>query len=300
MLETVKGLILRETPIGDYDKIMTVLTAEHGKISVFARGAKRLKSPLFTPTQLFSYSEMTLYRSASTYYIRQGALVESFYHIRGTREGAALAGYLADVAADVSQEEQKEEALLRLILNCFYAIAGKIKPPEQIKAVFELRAAAEAGFRPDRVACAGCGKAALETYYFDVSEVFSAARTASAQHRPRGRPPPPAKARRTPSTTQDSSSPCFPPPYSPPCVIPSIQDLSVFLPLSWRTMPCGTSPPYAKNICSAIWSGIFPHLIFIAAFVLRFKIQSFQRNFYEIHKKLCCCSGNCRFFPDFT
>lgn len=170
MLETVKGLILRETPIGDYDKIMTVLTAEHGKISVFARGAKRLKSPLFTPTQLFSYSEMTLYRSASTYYIRQGALVESFYHIRDTLEGAALAGYLADVAADVSQEEQKEEALLRLLLNCFYAIAGKIKPPEQIKAVFELRAAAEAGFRPDLVACAGCGKAALETYYFDVSD----------------------------------------------------------------------------------------------------------------------------------
>ena len=40
---------------------------------------------------------------------------------------------------------------------------------EQIKAVFELRAAAEAGFRPDLVACAGCGKAELETYYFDVS-----------------------------------------------------------------------------------------------------------------------------------
>lgn len=169
MTETVKGLILKETPIGDYDKIMTVLTAAYGKISVFARGAKRLKSPLFTPTQLFSYSEMTLYKSASTYYIRQGALMESFYHIRDTLEGAALAGYLADVAADVAQEEQKEEALLRLVLNCFYAIAGKIKPPEQIKAVFELRAAAEAGFLPNLVACAGCGKSSLETYYFDVS-----------------------------------------------------------------------------------------------------------------------------------
>lgn len=169
MLDTVKGLILRETPIGDYDKIMTVLTAAHGKISVFARGAKRLKSPLFSPTQLFSYSEMTLYKSTNTYYIRQGALIESFYHIRDTLEGAALAGYLADVAADVAQEGQKEESLLRLVLNCFYAIAGKIKPLEQIKAVFELRAAAEAGFLPNLVACAGCGKSSLETYYFDVS-----------------------------------------------------------------------------------------------------------------------------------
>lgn len=169
MIETISGVILRETPIGDYDKIITVLTSDHGRISVFARGAKRLKSPLFTPTQLFSYSEMTLYRSANTYYIRSGDLIESFYHIRDTLAGAALAGYLADIAADIALEEQNEETLLRLLLNCFHAIANKIKPMEQIKAVFELRAAAEAGFRPDLVACAGCGKAELETYYFDVS-----------------------------------------------------------------------------------------------------------------------------------
>ena len=55
MPEKIKGLVLRETQIGDYDKIMTVLTAEYGKLSVFARGAKRLKSPLFVNTQLFPY-----------------------------------------------------------------------------------------------------------------------------------------------------------------------------------------------------------------------------------------------------
>lgn len=169
MIETVKGLILRETPIGEYDKIMTVLTASHGKISVFARGAKRLKSPLFTPTQLFSYSEMTLYKSTNTYYMRQGALVESFYHIRDTLEGTALAGYLADIAADIALEEQAEETLLRLTLNSFYAIAEKVKPVEQIKAVFELRAVSEAGFRPNLVACDGCGRSDMETYYFDVT-----------------------------------------------------------------------------------------------------------------------------------
>lgn len=169
MLETIRGVILRETPIGDYDKIMTVLTAQHGKISVFARGAKRLKSPLFTPTQRFSYSEMTLYKSVNTYYIRSGDLIESFYHLRDTLTGAALAGYLADVAADIALEEQNEETLLRLLLNCFHAASNTIKPVEQIKAVFELRAAAETGFLPNLIACAGCGRSELETYYFDVS-----------------------------------------------------------------------------------------------------------------------------------
>lgn len=173
MPELVKGVVLRETPIGDYDKMMTVLTAEYGKLSVFARGAKRLKSPIFINTQLFAYSEMNLHKTTNTYYMQSADLIENFYHIRDTLEGAALAGYIADVAADIAVENQNETELLRLVLNSFHAISVKKKPLSQIKSVFELRATSIAGFMPDLVACAGCGNSDLETYYFDImSGVF--------------------------------------------------------------------------------------------------------------------------------
>ncbi len=170
MIETVKGVILRETPIGDYDKMMTVLTAEYGKLAVFARGAKRLKSPLFTATQLFIYGEFTVSRTKTTYYLRTAELVESFYHIRDTLEGAALASYIADVAADVAMEETREDDLMRLVLNSFYAIAAGKRETALIKGVFELRVCAAAGFLPNLVACAGCGNSDLDVFYFDVSD----------------------------------------------------------------------------------------------------------------------------------
>ena len=169
MPEMVRGIVLRETPIGDYDKMMTVLTAEHGKLSVFARGAKRLKSPLFISTQLFAYSEMNLYKTTNTYYLQSADLIENFYHIRDTLEGTALAGYIADVAADISVENQDEKELLRLVLNSLHTISLGRKPLPQIKSVFELRVASIAGFMPNLVACAGCGNSDLETYYFDVT-----------------------------------------------------------------------------------------------------------------------------------
>ena len=169
MPELIKGIVLRETPIGDYDKIMTVLTAEYGKLSVFARGAKRLKSPLFVNTQLFSYSEMNLHKTTNTYYLQSADLIENFYHIRDTLEGTALAGYIADVAADIAVENQNEKELLRLVLNSFHMISLNKKSPSQIKSVFELRAASIAGFMPNLVACAGCGNSDLETYYFDIT-----------------------------------------------------------------------------------------------------------------------------------
>ena len=136
MPENIKGVVLRETSIGDYDKIMTVLTAEYGKLSVFARGAKRLKSPLFVNTQLFAYSEMNLHKTTKTYYLQSADLIENFYHIRDTLEGTALAGYIADVAADIAVENQDERDLLRLVLNSFHTISLNKKPPSQIKSVF--------------------------------------------------------------------------------------------------------------------------------------------------------------------
>ena len=169
MPEMIRGIVLRETPIGDYDKMMTVLTAEHGKLSVFARGAKRLKSPLFVNTQLFAYSEMNLHKTTNTYYLQSADLLENFYHIRDTLEGTALAGYIADVAIDIAVENQADKELLRLVLNSLHTISLNKKPISQIKSVFELRAASIAGFMPDLVACAGCGNSDLETYYFDIT-----------------------------------------------------------------------------------------------------------------------------------
>lgn len=47
MISTVKGIVLREVDVGESDKMLTLLTAEMGQISVYGGGVKRLKSPHF-------------------------------------------------------------------------------------------------------------------------------------------------------------------------------------------------------------------------------------------------------------
>lgn len=169
MLITVKGLVIRETPVGDFDKMLSVLTAEHGKISVFARGAKKMKSPFFVSTQMFCYSEFVLRKTTDIFYISEGTLIEGFFDLRNTLEGSALASYIADVARDISTENTDESKLLRLMLNSLFAIAKGKKPLPLIKAVFELRAVCYAGFLPRLSGCDVCGKAPLPTYFFDIA-----------------------------------------------------------------------------------------------------------------------------------
>ena len=56
-----KGLVLRETQTKEADKILTVLTAEHGKLAVVARGARRKNSRIAAASELLAFSELVVY-----------------------------------------------------------------------------------------------------------------------------------------------------------------------------------------------------------------------------------------------
>ena len=63
MFKTTKGLILREVKYKEADRILTVLTEDMGKITVKARGALRKGSKVAAATQLFAFSELTMFEN---------------------------------------------------------------------------------------------------------------------------------------------------------------------------------------------------------------------------------------------
>ena len=164
----VKGLVIRTVDVKESDRLITIFTEEMGIVSAMARGARSLSSRQMSSTMQFCYSSFVLYRRGDYYWIKETELIESFFGIRDSIEGLALAAYIAEVLCDVAVAEAERD-LLRLSLNSLYAISEKKHSPEKIKAAFEIRAASIIGFMPDVLSCRECGER-LGNFYFGIMD----------------------------------------------------------------------------------------------------------------------------------
>lgn len=157
MQTTVRGLVLREVDWRDSDKILTILTAERGHLTASARGSRRKGSRLKAGTQVLVCADFTLFENRGKFSVNEADTVELFMGLRSDLEKLSLGAYFAEVLEAVSGEDVQSGALLTDGLNALYALSNGIKPPALVKAAFEFRTAALAGFAPEVSQCAACG-----------------------------------------------------------------------------------------------------------------------------------------------
>lgn len=164
------ALVIDEKQIGEADKLLTLLTPEHGKILVSGKGVSSLRSKHMAASQLFCYSNFVLRKSKKYFYIADSDTEECFFSLRFDIEKVALAAYMCDVACDLALENVGDPELLRLMLNTLYALSNKKNlTKEQVKAAFEFKAAVISGFMPLLDGCASCGgEPSDDTIIFDV------------------------------------------------------------------------------------------------------------------------------------
>ena len=157
MYLNTKGLVIRVTPYNDTDALLSVLTPEHGRLTVKARGLRRKNSPLIAPCQLLSFAEFTLFEYRNMYTINEAHAIELFSPLRKDLQKLSLGSYFAQAAETMSQEDLPNPELLSLVLNCLFALAKLNLPEMMVKAVFELRSACLSGYTPDLYGCYRCG-----------------------------------------------------------------------------------------------------------------------------------------------
>lgn len=152
----VNGIIIAENNSNDFDKMVTMLTPNLGKISCSARGARRTKSQLLAGTQLFTFGEYMLFKGSETYSINSCETIEMFYNLRTDLDKLIYASHINKIIYDVTTENQNSYHILKLYLNTLYAISETDKNLNFLVSGFKMRLMKILGYAPNVDECVSC------------------------------------------------------------------------------------------------------------------------------------------------
>ncbi len=161
------GMVLTAMPVNDFDKRITVLTKERGKITAFARGAKRPGSQLLAAANPFSFGEFEFYEGKSAYNLTKASIHNYFRELAEDMETAALGFYFLEFAEYQCQENNDEKEMLKLLYQSLRALESPSYRKELVRAVFELKAVQINGEGPQVFSCMNC-RAKESLIAFDV------------------------------------------------------------------------------------------------------------------------------------
>ena len=152
----LQGIVIAENNMGDYDKMLTILTPNYGKISCVAKGARRPQSALLAGTQLFCFGEYLMYKGPNTYHINSCETIEIFYNLRTDLDKLKYAIHINKIIQDITEENENCYKILQLYLNTLYKISETDDDKDFILSVFKLRLLCILGFTPRILKCTSC------------------------------------------------------------------------------------------------------------------------------------------------
>ncbi len=136
----LQGIVIKHTPVGEYDFAVTILTLERGKISAFARGARKPGNKLCGTVEPFCYGKFTVYEGKSSYGITDADISCYFEEFRKDLDAFVYGTFFLELADYYSRESMDGAELLGLLYLSLKALEKGTIPKKLIRCIYEIRA----------------------------------------------------------------------------------------------------------------------------------------------------------------
>lgn len=152
-----EALILKSIPYKEQDRLLTLLSPEHGVEKAIARGAAKANSSLRPVAQ--PYCQVSLLLSPAKggiSFLREGLPLRRFLPLNASFEALAYGAYFSELSLSVAQQEQPAPELYGLLMAA-WTLLQLGRDWERTARFFELRLLASQGLLPELGACQLCG-----------------------------------------------------------------------------------------------------------------------------------------------
>jgi len=153
-----EGIVLRTHKLGEADRIVSVLTRQHGKVRAVAKGVRKTKSRFGARLEPTMHLQLLFYEGRGDLQIvTQAETIDHFRAVRDDLDRLTRAVSMLEAADQLSLEGESNPALYQMLLGALRALAGHSGP--LVVPGFFLKVLALEGFRPVVDVCVECGAA---------------------------------------------------------------------------------------------------------------------------------------------
>ncbi len=142
-----EGIIIRRNNFKDADRILTVMTRDHGKIAVRASGIRRIPSRRSPHVELLNHSVLSLYHGNNFPILTEAQTIDSFSYLKEDLEKIGMAYHLCELVDGLCPENQENRAVFELLRKTFGRLASEEKVGEMIHE-FEIELLSMLGYLP--------------------------------------------------------------------------------------------------------------------------------------------------------
>ncbi|HSQ36881.1 MAG TPA: DNA repair protein RecO [Acidimicrobiia bacterium] len=151
-----QGIVLRSYPFGEADRVVVLLSPNHGKLRTVAKGVRKTTSRFGGRLEPFTHVDLVLYEGRSLDTITQVSVIDAFPHLRNELDRVLAAGTMVEVMDAVTEEGEGAVRAFLLLQRGLRALEAGPRHPDLV-AAFLLKAADVVGVAPALDECAGCG-----------------------------------------------------------------------------------------------------------------------------------------------
>ncbi|MBE5914043.1 MAG: DNA repair protein RecO [Pseudobutyrivibrio ruminis] len=157
-LVTLTGLVLSSSDVGEFDKRLVILTKEAGRITAFAKGARRPNNPLVAACSPFCFGVFDAFEGRNSYHISKANISNYFRDLVLDYDKVCLGSYFLEVADFLSVEGMDEKNRLALVYQSLKALESGKFSHRLLKNIYDLKTWVIDGEYPNVFNCTCCGK----------------------------------------------------------------------------------------------------------------------------------------------
>lgn len=119
-----EAIVLRRANLGEADRVITLFTREHGRLSVVAKGARKPKSRFAGRLEPFTHLRALLGQGRTLDVVSQVEVIDPFPAVRGDLGRMSAAFFVAEVTDRATPEREPQSAIFAALRQALRVIAS--------------------------------------------------------------------------------------------------------------------------------------------------------------------------------